>query len=88
MPYRVKEHIKVRRGLRRSLVHSCAQSWVSDEIKLCCLAFYEIWSENLSGWRLRNLYEGLLPTLDSPHSEKVSSYVQPEHSYLKQVWTR
>lgn len=90
MPYRVEEHkvIKVGRGLRRSLVHSHGQSWVSDEIKSSHLAFYQIWSESLSGWRLRSLCEGAVPILDSPHAEKVSSYVQSEPFYSKLVWTR
>lgn len=54
MPYKVEEHkiIKVGRGLRTFLVHSPAKSRVSDEIKSGCLAYYQIWSENVRVWRL------------------------------------
>lgn len=57
MTYKVEEHkiIKVQRGLRRTLVQTHAQHWVSDKIKLGCLAFYQIWI-GFSGRRLRNLY--------------------------------
>lgn len=62
MPCKVEESkiIKVGRGLRMPVVHSHAPSGVSDEIKLGCLAIYQICSQSLSVLRLGTLCQVLM----------------------------